>query len=121
MLQRLLVPRCSEQGLTAAFLPQHEIHPPRGVLLRFVERQDPRGAMLDLVRENRFCSIDKVERCFSCWLGRGGVDGPQHRLQLVETVPAAGLELLLEGAGLEAPQDLCIGSLSLSIALWVCY
>ena len=102
-------------------LPQHEIHPPRGVLLRFVERQDLHGAMLDLVRENRFCFVDEEEWRFSCWLGRGGSDGPQHGLKLVEPAPATGLELLLEGAGLEAPQDFYIGPLSLSIAPWVCY
>ena len=32
--------------------PQHKVHPPHGVLLRLIERQDLRGAMLDLVREN---------------------------------------------------------------------
>ena len=30
--------------------------------------------------------------------------------------PAAGLELLLEGPGLEAPQDLCVGLLGLAVA-----
>ena len=44
-----------------AFLPQHEIHPPCGVLLCLIERQDPRGAMLDLVREDCFSSVDEEE------------------------------------------------------------
>ena len=35
--------------------------------------------------------------------------------------PAAGLELLLEGPGLEAPQDLCVGAFGLTIAPWVCH
>ena len=48
--QRLLIPRRSQHGFSTAFLPQHEIHPPHGVLLRLIERQDPHGAMLDLGR-----------------------------------------------------------------------
>ena len=72
--------------------------------------------MIDLVRENRFCSVDEEERRFSCWLGRGGADGPQHRLQLIEPAPAAGLELLVEGPCLEAPQDFCFGPLGLAVA-----
>ena len=43
------------------FHPQHEVHPPHGVLLHLVKREDPRGAMFDLVKENRFSSIDKEE------------------------------------------------------------
>ena len=105
----------------AAFLPQHEIHPPHGVLLHFVDRQDPRGAMLDLVRENRFCSIDGEERGLACWLGGGGADGPQHGLELVVLAPAAGLELLLEGPGLEASQDLHVVAFGLAIAPGVCH
>ena len=35
--------------------------------------------------------------------------------------PAAGLELLLEGPGLEAPQDLCVGAFGLAIAPGVCH
>ena len=35
--------------------------------------------------------------------------------------PAAGLQLLLEGPGLEAPQDLTVGALSLTIAPGVGY
>ena len=64
--------------------------------------------MLDLMREDRFCSVDEEERGLACWLGAGGADGPQHRLELVVPAPAAGLELLLEGPGLEAPQDLAL-------------
>ena len=64
--------------MAAAFLPQHEIHPPRGVLTCLVKRQDPRGAMLDLVWENRFSSIDEEERGFVDWLGCGGADGPKY-------------------------------------------
>ena len=72
--------------------------------------------MLDLVRENCFCSIDEEERGLSCWLGGGGADGPQHRLELVVPAFAAGLKLLLEGPGLEAPQDLCVGAFGLIVA-----
>ncbi len=72
--------------------------------------------MLDLVWENRFCSINKEERGFACRPGGGGAGGPQHGLELVVPAPAAGLQLLLEGPGLEAPQDLCVGALSLTIA-----
>ena len=98
------------------FLPQHEVHPPCGVRLRFIKRQDPCGAMLDLVREDHFCSVDKEERGLARWLGGGGADGPQHGLELVLPAPAASLKLLLEGPGLEASQDLCVGALSLAIA-----
>ena len=62
----------------AVFLPQHEIHPPHGVLPRFIKRQDPRGAMLDLVWENRFSSVDEEEWGFTGRLGRGGADGPKY-------------------------------------------
>ena len=43
--------------MAAAFLPQHEVHPPCGVLLCLIKRQDPCGAMLDLVREDCFSSV----------------------------------------------------------------
>ena len=48
--QRLLVPCRPWCGFAATLLPQYEVHPPRGVLLRFIKCQDPCGAMLDLVR-----------------------------------------------------------------------
>ena len=103
------------------FLPQHEVHTPRGVLLRFVERQDPCGAMLDLVRKDCFGSVDEEEWSLARWLGSGGADGLQHGLELVVPAPAAGLELLLEGPGLEAPQGLCVGAFGLAIAPGVCH
>ena len=115
--QRLLVSCRPERGLAAAFLPQHEVHPPHGVLLRLIKRQDPRGAMLDLMRENRFGYVDKEERGLACWLGGGGADGPQHGLELVVPAPAAGLELLLEGPGLETSQDLHVGTLAWPLLL----
>ena len=107
---RLLVSCCSKRGFAAAFLPQHEVHPPRGVLLRLIKRQDPCGAMHHLMRENRFFSVDEEEWGLARWLGGGGADGPQHGLELVVPAPATGLELLLEGPGLEASQDLCVGA-----------
>ena len=72
--------------------------------------------MLDLMRENRFCSVHEEEWGLARWLGGGGADGPQHGLELVVPAPATGLELLLEGPGLEAPQDLRVGAFSLAIA-----
>ena len=92
----------------AAFLPQHKVHPLR-------------GTVLGLVREDRLGSIDEEERSLAGRLSRGGVDGPQHGLEIIEAAPAACLELLLEGPRLEAPQDLCVGALSLAIALRVCH
>ena len=74
-----------------AFLPQHEIHPLRGVLLCFIEHQDSCGAMLDLVRKDCFSSVDEEEWSLARWLGRGGAYGPQHGLELVVPAPAAGL------------------------------
>ena len=106
--QRLLVPCRPQCSFVASFLPQYEVHPPRGILLRFIKHQDPCGAMLDLVREDGLGSIDKKERGLACWLGGGGADGPQHGLELIVPAPAAGLELLLEGPGLEASEDLRI-------------
>ena len=103
-------------GFPTVFLPQHEIHPLHGVLLHFLERQNLHGAMLDLVREDCFSSVEEEERSLARWLGSGGADGPQHGLELVLPAPAAGLQLLLEGPGLESPQDLSIGALSLTIA-----
>src|SRR3954462_1755807 len=114
--QCLLVPRRSQRGFSATFLPQHEVHPPHGVLLRLVERQDPCGATSDLMREDHFGSVDQEEWSLSSRLGRGCADGPQHRLKLIVPTSAAGLQLLLERPGLEAPQDLCVGSLGLAVA-----
>ena len=62
--------------------------------------------MLDLRREDRFGSVDKEEWGLARRLSGGGADGPQHGLELVVPAPAAGLELLLYGPGLEASQDL---------------
>ena len=102
--QRLLVSCHSNRGFAAAFLPQHGIHPLRGVLTCLVKCQDPRGAMLDLVWENRFRSIDEEERGLVRWLGGGGADGPQHGLEHVEPALTTGLDIILEGPGLEATQ-----------------
>ena len=77
--------------------------------------------MPDLMRENRFCSVDEEEWGLARWLGGGGADGRQHRLELVVPAPAAGLELLLEGPGLEASEDLRVGAFGLAIAPGVCY
>ena len=74
--QCLLISCRSQCGFSATLLPQHEVHRPHGVLLRFVERQDPCGPTSDLVREDRFGSIDEEEWSITCWLGRSGVDGP---------------------------------------------
>ena len=100
-------------------LPQQEVRPPHGVLLRFVERQDPRGTTSDLMRENSLSSVDKEERGLASWLGHGRADRSHHELELIVPAPAAGLQLLLEGPGLEAPQDLCVGSLGLTVAAQV--
>ena len=77
--------------------------------------------MHDLMREDRFCSLDEEERGLARWFGGDGADGPQHGLELVVLAPAACLELLLEGPGLEAPQDLCVGAFGLTIAPGVCH
>ena len=45
--------------------------------------------MPDLVREDRFCSVDEEEWGLACWLGGGGADGQQHGLELVVPAPAA--------------------------------
>ena len=71
--------------------------------------------MLDLVREDCFSSVDEEEWSLTRWLGGGGPDGPQYGLELVMPAPAAGLQLLLEGPGLEAPQDLRVSAFSLTI------
>src|SRR4051812_19833675 len=89
--QCLLVPCRSQRGFSATFLPQHKVHPPHGVLLRLVERQDPRGATSDLVREDRFSSVDQEEWGLSSRLGRGCADGPQYGQKLVVPTSAAGL------------------------------
>ena len=68
------------------------------------------------MREDRFGSVDQEERGLSSRLGRGCADGPQHGLKLVIPTFAIGLQLLLEHPGLEAPQELCVGSLGLAIA-----
>ena len=106
--QRLLVSCRPKRGLPTAFLPQHEIHPPDGVLTCLIEHQDPRGAMLDLVWENRFSSVDEEEWRLSRWLGHGDADGPLHILEFVEPAPAAALELLLEGPCLEPLRTLAL-------------
>ena len=63
--QCLLIPCRSQRIFSTVFLPQHEIRPPHGVLLHFVERQDPCEAMLDLVSEDSFSSVDEEEWSFS--------------------------------------------------------
>ena len=77
--------------------------------------------MRALVREDCFCSVDEEERDLARRLGGGGADGPQHGLVLIVLAPAAGLELLLEGPGLEASQDLHVGTFGLAIAPGVSY
>ena len=77
--------------------------------------------MLDLMRKDCFSSVDKEEWGLARWLGGGGSDGPQHGLELVVPAPTAGLQLLLEGPGLEAPQDLRVGAFGLAIAPGVRY
>ena len=72
--------------------------------------------MLDLMRKDCFSSVDEEEWGLACWFGGGGADRPQHRLELVVPAPATGLELLLEGPGLEAPQDFRVGAFGLTIA-----
>ena len=71
------------------------------------------------MREDLFSSVDEEERSLARWLGSGGADGPQHGLELIVPAPAAGLQLLLEGPGLEAPQDLRVGAFGLAVALGV--
>ena len=77
--------------------------------------------MLDLVRKDCFSSVDEEERSLARRLGCGGADGPHHGLELIVPAPAAGLQLLLEGPGLEAPQDLRVGAFDLTIAPGVCH
>ena len=76
---------------------------------------------LDLVREDGLSSVDEEECGLASRLGRGRADRPQHRLELVVPAPVARLQLLLEGPGFEAPQDLRVGSLSLAVAPRVRY
>ena len=71
--------------------------------------------MLDLVREDCFSSVDEEEWSLACWLGGGGLDGPQHGLEPAVPAPAAGLQLLLEGPGLEAPQELRVSAFGLTV------
>ena len=77
--------------------------------------------MLDLVREGCFSSLDEEEQGLASRLGCGRADRPQHRLELVVPAPAAGLQLLLEGPGFEALQDLRVGALGLAVAPRVCH
>ena len=42
-------------------------------------------------------------------------------MELVVPTPVAGLELLLEGSGLESPQDLYVGMFGLVVAPRVCH
>ena len=74
----LLVSCRSQRSFSMMLLPQHEVCPPHGILQRLIERQDPRGLTLDLVREDRFGSVDQEEGGLSSRLGRGRADGPQH-------------------------------------------
>src|SRR3954470_11670294 len=73
------------------------------------------------MREDCFGSIDQEERGLPSWFGRGCADGPQHGLELVVPTSAASLQLLLECPGLEASQDLRVGSFGLPIASRVCH
>ena len=62
-------------------LPQQEIYPPHGVLLRFVERQDPRGMTSDLVREGCLGPVDEEEQGLAGGLSRSGADRSQHGMK----------------------------------------
>ena len=59
--QCLLVPCGPERVLAAGLLSEHKIGPPRGILTRLVKRQDPRGTILDLEREDRLGPVDEEE------------------------------------------------------------
>ena len=72
--------------------------------------------MPDVMREDRLGPVDEEEWGFAGGLSRNGAGRPQHGLKLTEPTPATSLELLLEDPCLEAPQDLCIGTLGLAIA-----
>ena len=72
--------------------------------------------MPNLMREDRLCSVDEEERGLASWLGGGSADGLQHGLELVVPAPAAGLQLLLEGSGLENPKDLHVCAVGLAVA-----
>lgn len=72
--------------------------------------------MLDLVREDRFGSVDEEEWSLSHRLGGSGPDGPQYGLEIIVPAPAASLQLFLEGPGIEAPQDLRVSMFGLAIA-----
>ena len=117
----LLVPCRSQRSFLTMLLPQREVRPPHGILQRLIERQDPRGSTSDLMREDRFGSVNQEEGGLPSRLGRGCADGPQHGLKLVVPTSAAGLQLLLKRPGLEAPQDLRIGAFGMAVAPRVCY
>ena len=68
------------------------------------------------MREDRFGSVDEEEWSLSHRLGGSGPDGPQYGLEIIVPAPAASLQLFLEGPGIEAPQDLRVGSLGLAVA-----
>ena len=69
-----------------------------------------------LVRYDRLSFVDEEEWGLARRLGGSGADGPQHRRELIVPTPFASFEILLEGPGLEAPQDLRVGALGLAIA-----
>ena len=74
--QGLLVHRGSERGPAAHLRSKYEVCPPRSLLTLLIERQDPRGAVLDFVGKNRLRSIDEQEWGLTGGLGCSGADGP---------------------------------------------
>jgi hypothetical protein len=60
--------------LTASLLDEDEVFFLQLVLAGLIEREDSRGTVLELGREDRLCSIDEEEGCLTGRLGRCGTD-----------------------------------------------
>ena len=67
--QGLLVPGRADGDLAARFLKEERVFFLQVSLVRLVEGEDPRGAMLELGGENCFRPVDQEEGRLGGWLG----------------------------------------------------
>ena len=113
--ERLVVPCISDGCLPPSFVNEVHVIAPQLFLQRFIKSLDSRRAQVDFWGKACFSPMDPpVARL-------GVVRFPPQYAQKFLSPPCAMFPQVVVGAGLEPSEDLCICSLSLSIASGVCH
>ena len=102
------------------FFDDVDVHVPQLLLFILVVRSDMEGSHGNLRRENHLSAVYQEEGSLpggSAW--RGAVS-PKHARELEDPVGTVLSEAAV-GACLEAPEDLSVCTLSLTITPWVSY